>query len=103
MMPQEISIVVATSLSEADIALVLDRKDWPRVLGQTSASKQEWNLAKTVVTTRKVTNDPYREHAFSHAALKFSVGISRKFRLYVVEYAFIVVRPHYHCKTNTTP
>ncbi|KAI0226148.1 hypothetical protein LSAT2_023181 [Lamellibrachia satsuma] len=88
---QEVSVVVATSLSDAEISMVVDHKVLPpRVVGQTSGSQQEWKLSKSIVVSRKLSHDPYLENRFSHASLKFSCGISRRSKLYVLEYAFIV-------------
>ena len=42
---QELSIVAATSLTDAEISMVEDQKHEPGVMGQTSASEQEWKVS----------------------------------------------------------
>ena len=88
---QELSIVAATSLTDAEISMVEDLKHEPAVKGQTSASEQEWKVVKDVMVYKKPTHDPYRENRFSHPSLKFSCVVARRARLYVTEYAFVIV------------
>lgn len=89
---QDLSVVVSTEHSEADVELFEEVKEISSVHTATFAKQQEWQLFEFIEYTPKVTTKEYANMKYKHPGLIISCCARRRAGFFIWNVLLIMVR-----------